>query len=329
MISDLISEAQETKDAVVEATTSIEKAKDSLPSAPPVENHPQGDMFESNLFGYDPAPAPNANATPYIQAPAPPPVSEPAAAAAPDSFVNESALPDSTVQISNIPPAMAAAPELPQVTTVDSSDIDSAPATSTDQAESFVQAPVEPPIQMFGEASHNRRDSNPFASDLVMGGAPAPLQPPAEAVAPAPSSVSQVGGHGYGDIDPSERHNVEELKTKATLAEETARDAAAAHRKLMAETDELRKDADKAEAHARTLKAQADEKKKGRFGGGKQKKMLVRKMSNVCKRLMCAFDLTNIFDPTFSGKPIKQLQMRLTSGKDSWLSKRRRTTHKL
>ena len=318
MISDLISEAQETKDAVIEATNSIEKAKDTLRSASQVETRHQGDMFESNLFGYDAAPAATSNiATSYSATPAPP--SETTTTAR-GSFENEQHQPDQPTLMTHAP---RTAPEIPQVTTVESSDIDSAPATSADEIDNYGQSQTEPPIQMF-EASHSRRDSNPFASDFVMGGAAAPLQPPAEA---DPSSVQLDSGYGYGDVDPSERHNVEELKTKATLAEETARDAAAAHRKLMAETDELRRDADRAEAHARTLKAQADETKKGRFGGGKQKKLLV----SISIHFRCLSDehFTNSVDTINRGKRRKQLPMRRTYGKGFWLSKRRRMMPKL
>lgn len=46
-----------------------------------------------------------------------------------------------------------------------------------------------------------------------------------------------------------------------------------ASRKLATEADELRNDADKAEAMSRSLHAASEEKKKGRFGGGKKKKL--------------------------------------------------------
>eukprot|EP00751_Fragilariopsis_kerguelensis_P001403 CAMPEP_0170808120 /NCGR_PEP_ID=MMETSP0733-20121128/33204_1 /TAXON_ID=186038 /ORGANISM="Fragilariopsis kerguelensis, Strain L26-C5" /LENGTH=115 /DNA_ID=CAMNT_0011163487 /DNA_START=656 /DNA_END=1004 /DNA_ORIENTATION=+ len=47
----------------------------------------------------------------------------------------------------------------------------------------------------------------------------------------------------------------------------------AASRKLATDAEELRNDADKTEENARSLKAAAEEKKKGRFGGKKYKKL--------------------------------------------------------
>ncbi|KAL3940112.1 MAG: hypothetical protein SGBAC_005273 [Bacillariaceae sp.] len=70
---------------------------------------------------------------------------------------------------------------------------------------------------------------------------------------------------------------LEELKKKYKGAQEIASAAAASHIKLAQEADELRGDADKAEANARSLRASADEKKKkGRFGGSNKKKALNR-----------------------------------------------------
>jgi hypothetical protein len=126
--------------------------------------------------------------------------------------------------------------------------------------------------------THNRQTSG-FASDFVMGGAAMPLSEEVgeSAVSPAARTYSDSSAYGYDDDD--EYQNVEELKKKAESARETAGDAEAAHRNLVNEADELRQDADKAEAMSRSLRAAAEEKKKGAFGG-KKKKMMVRTACN-------------------------------------------------
>ena len=87
----------------------------------------------------------------------------------------------------------------------------------------------------------------------------------------AARSMASTGDYGYDD---TAFEIVEDMKKKAKKADSVARDAEAAHRKLAAEADELRTDADRAEANARSLAAASDDgqKKKKRFGGKKQEK---------------------------------------------------------
>merc|ERR1712238_579295 len=78
------------------------------------------------------------------------------------------------------------------------------------------------------------------------------------------------GEYGYDD---QAFEIVEEMKKKAKKADKNARNNEAASRKLAADAEELRNDADKTEENARSLMAAAEEKKKGRFGGKKYKKL--------------------------------------------------------
>lgn len=122
-----------------------------------------------------------------------------------------------------------------------------------------------------------RQSSAGFNSEFIMGGSAEPLPDGGETgISPAARTKSSSADFGYEDEESYQ--NVEEMKRKAESAAEAARDAEAAHRRLMNEADELRADADKAEATARSLKAAAAEKKKGRFGrsGGDKKKIMVR-----------------------------------------------------
>ena len=121
------------------------------------------------------------------------------------------------------------------------------------------------------------RQPSGFASGFVMGGAATaiPQKTPEgrqhdDDVSQAARSYASTGDYGYDDKD---FEIVENMKKKAASADGAALDAEAASRKLAAEADELRTDADRADANSRTLAAAAGEKKKGRFKGGKKKKM--------------------------------------------------------
>jgi hypothetical protein len=125
-------------------------------------------------------------------------------------------------------------------------------------------------------SGHNRQTSG-FDSGFVMGGSAPPLPEPASraeqgSMSSAARAHSSSGDYGFEDEEAFKI--VEEMKRKADRAAEAARDAEAASSRLAAEADELRTDADKADANSRTLRAKADEQKKGRFGGGKKKNML-------------------------------------------------------
>eukprot|EP00980_Cylindrotheca_fusiformis_P027195 scaffold19324_cov152-Cylindrotheca_fusiformis.AAC.10 len=133
----------------------------------------------------------------------------------------------------------------------------------------------------------NRMESvGGFGSDYVMGGS-APPSGMYDAPGPAPQQQQQQQQPAQSSSSYSQEDmaRVEELKRKARAAQETANDAATTHIKLAQEADELRSDADKAEANSRSLRAAADEKKKGMFGGGKNKnkKQLNREADNAAE----------------------------------------------
>ena len=114
-----------------------------------------------------------------------------------------------------------------------------------------------------------------FNTDMVMGGEATPLPPDAGPMGMASPARAHSGSGVFGYED-GELEKIEEMKKKVQAAKETADDAEKANHKLQAEAQELRNDADKSEATARSLRAAASEKKKGAFGGGssKKKKML-------------------------------------------------------
>ena len=122
-------------------------------------------------------------------------------------------------------------------------------------------------------ASHMRQSSG-FDSGFLMGGQAEMISQDAgqdaDNFSVAAHSIASTGGYGYDD---QTFEIVEGMKKKAKRADGAARDAEAASSKLAAEADELRSDADRAEANYRSLVAALEEKKKGRFGGGKKKKM--------------------------------------------------------
>lgn len=125
---------------------------------------------------------------------------------------------------------------------------------------------------------HNRKESvGGFGGDFVMGG----FAPPTGAggvYGAAAAASAHVEASSAAPTPPPDNSaavaQLEELKKKYKGAQEIASAAAASHIKLAQEADELRGDADKAEANARSLRASADEKKKGRFGGSNKKKAL-------------------------------------------------------
>jgi hypothetical protein len=290
VILDMIREAQETKAAINEATALVQKAKEIALSAAPVNISRQADLFEGDLFGFEsatPSAAPVETVDDSGDDDSRKPPSE-GSMEGPDPLPPQNAVyaARESVAAPQYMSAQAPAPSLPAVTTVESSDV-SAGQDDTEHEEMFSRPPPEPPIVMFG---HSRRDSNPFDSDLVMGGAP----PPHQTISPLATTSSNASNFEHedeedtGGQDGEDLKNVDEIKRKLARAEETARDASVAHRKLMAEYEELRRDVEQAEAHAITLKTQADEKKRGTFGGGKKKKLLVsrcRVSRHLCVRL--------------------------------------------
>lgn len=270
-MTDLISEAQQTKDAINSATESIENANHHHAA---VETEKQeamnkSDVFESNLFGYEE----NGPGAAMGEAPAA------------EGFSNEmSAPPEKTSR--GIPepepvqdmyaqysaPAPAPQPEAPPTPQ------QQAPPTPQRQMQPVqARSPQPTPTNLSrppAVAGHNRQSSG-FDSGFVMGGSAPPLPEPTRADNASMSSAARAHSSSgdYGFEDEEAFKIVEDMKKRAERAAETARDAEAAANRLAAEADELRTDADKADANARTLRAKADEQKKGRFGGGKKKNM--------------------------------------------------------
>jgi hypothetical protein len=126
-------------------------------------------------------------------------------------------------------------------------------------------------------AHHPRQSSLGFNPDFIMGGSAEPLPDGMSEAGISPAARTKSSSADFGYDDEELFSDVEEMKKQAQSAGEAARDAEAAHQRLLNEANELREDADKAEATARSLKAASSEKKKKRFGGsGDKKKILVR-----------------------------------------------------
>lgn len=316
VITDLIQEARETKDAIEEATGAMHKKDDAMAVA---------SNFESNMLDFHGAPAPApipAPETMYSSAPPPSTQSSmppPAAMAptmvvqtvssddeqdgnkdnapkeaddAPESFSNEYGQPPEPTPAPSTtqpPPQQYQAPPTPQyeqptiynqggpspsVVRVPPTPPYEQPAAYASQPPSAQPSPARPATL---DAHHPRQSSLGFNPEFLMGGSAEALpEVDANGISPAARTKSSSGDFGYDDEETFQ--NVENLKKQAESAAETAREAEAAHQRLLNEADELRSDADRAEATARSLKASAQEKKKGRFGrgGGDKKKILVR-----------------------------------------------------
>jgi len=147
------------------------------------------------------------------------------------------------------------------------------------------QTPIATPNYGLARPSvdHNRKESvGGFGGDFVMGGFAPP--PGAGGVyGAAAAATAAVETQAPQQDNSAAVAQLEELKKRYKGAQEIASDAAATHIKLAQEADELRGDADKAEANARSLRASADEKKKGRFGGSNKKKALNRDADNAAQ----------------------------------------------
>jgi hypothetical protein len=281
MLTDLIAEAKQTEAAILDATEAIENADNTTNQGGPMPTqHAQArEMFEDSLFGGYEEPK-SASAT--VPARAPLELSQPVEH--PASHTRDIPEPIPPTQQSPMPAYGAPSTETavapasrpsPGYYQNYSSPV---PVRATQQPDSFANE-IAPPYHSHptptnldrpvAVAGHNRQDSG-FGSGYVMGGSAAPLpQEPEMGTSSAARTHSSSGDYGFEDEESFKI--VEDLKKQAERAAEAARDAEAASSKLLAEADELRTDADRADANARTLRAQADEMKKGRFGGGKKK----------------------------------------------------------
>jgi hypothetical protein len=293
----LIGEARDTKNAIEDAHETIENASEALHH---VEHRAiqqqaghavrKSEVFESNLFGFDAgAPAPMIQPAMSYDT-----IDETPASVASRDF----SIPSQPAQYAptNVPvvqtvsedgPKQGAPDDAPELFDNEYNYGQSAPQPHVEQPppqpEPRNELPPPQPVSLARPSAvgMNDRRTSGFDSDFAMGGS-AESMPPAssEAMSPAARTYSESSAYGYDDDE--EFNDVEELKKKAEMARETASDAEAGHRKLVNEADELRQDADRANATARSLKAAAEEKKKGTFGGGKKKKLLVSHGFLVC-----------------------------------------------
>lgn len=289
VLTELISEAQQTKETIESATETLQS---TAAAAPPTSQPFAGP--EVDLFGT------SAPATAGVQD-----------SQEPEGFMNEHTIPNETKHLPAGVPSMPA----PSSAEIAAPGTPTRPPQPMEQQQQIAQAPppamysnyaapappqapqpAPPPMPSpMPERSHARqqqylsptnlnrppvpghfRQSSGFDSGFLMGGSPTVVYPDsgapdADNVSQAAFSHASTGDYGYDD---QAFEVVEGMKKRAKAADGVARDAEAASSKLAAEADELRADADRAEANYRSLMAAAEEKKKGRFGGGKKKKMM-------------------------------------------------------
>jgi hypothetical protein len=316
VITDLIQEATQTKVAIDDATDAMYNAAEATHHTEQKKDvaMQMSSTFESNLFDFHggSAPAPAPSTALYSQAPAVTRQPTDDAAIVPvvqtvSSDVEDANEDNNDLAKTAVAPATAPsqAPALAQQYQATSYP---APATTPQRYQApgpapQHQAPPTPqyqqPLAGFGQPAsaqpspqlarpgamgvHPRQISHGFDVGSLMGGSADPL-PTDNGFSPAARATSSSADFGYEDEEMFQR--VEDMKKKAERAAEAARDAEVAHQKLVNEADELRGDADKAEANARSLKAAASEKaeKKGRFGrkSGDQKKINVSDHFNAC-----------------------------------------------
>lgn len=274
-MTDLISEAKQTKEVIDGATESIQNASHAKAAveAKKEEAIKRSDMFETNLFGYEESGAAgggmmtSSGGDAFDNEPAgglPPPSAATDYGGGPTHNVPEQTSSEPATNMYSNYSAPAPRPD--------------GPPTPQPAVQLIQQQQLPTPTNVNRPAAvqvHNRQSSG-FDSGFVMGGSappiPEPSVPEKANMSSAARSHSSSGDYGFEDEEAFKI--VEEMKRKAERAAEAARDAEAAASRLASEADELRTDADKAEANARSMRAKADEQKKGRFGSGKKKNML-------------------------------------------------------
>jgi len=277
---DLIQEAQETKAAIEDATTAMQNAnaESHHTERKKDEAMAMSSNFESNLFDFHggPAPAPTptapgtsgghdmyeshlsskpADTIPMVQT-----VNSEDQEGADKARQNDDSSEEGQELFSN--EYRQPAPQPPMNVGLQQPQSSAPPTPHYEQPSVHSRPPSAQPTRPNALGHQPRQSSLGFNPDFIMGGSAEPL--PATGMSPAARTKSSSADFGYEDEELFQA--VEEMKKKAELAAEAARDAEAAHQKLLNEADELRADADRAEATARSLKAAAAEKKKGRFG---------------------------------------------------------------
>jgi hypothetical protein len=279
VLTDLISEAQQTKQVIDEATFSIQNVSHAAAAveAKKEEAMRRTDLFETNLFGYEESES-GANDA----------VGETPSSNEGGNEVTRGGVTSQSTTTDYGSGRQQSAPEKPysELATntysyygassparpVSHQTLQTAPQPIQKQPQQPTPTNVSRPPIVEG---HNRQTSG-FDSGFVMGGSappiPEPSVPDLSLMSSAARSHSSSGDYGFEDEEAFKI--VEEMKRKAERAAEAARDAEAASSRLASEADELRSDTDKAEANARSLRAKAEEQKKGRFGSTKKKNML-------------------------------------------------------
>jgi len=230
VFTDLIAEANATKDALDDAYNGIEEANEVARSHPPPAPAPApASSFDGDFFSFDAAPAPLPQ--PAAQETLPAQEHQPSYGAEQPSNDNHG-----QAEGSNAPDAHL--------------------------------------------AGHHRIESTGSGyaeGEGIMGGAPTPL--PSDP-GPTFSSIQHQlpAGDASGQVgaSPPSMESIATLKEKLKEAEDVARDAEESRRQIAAQTDELRRVADEADAKSRTHLSQPESKKKGFLGRGKHKKDAVR-----------------------------------------------------
>lgn len=277
-MADLIGEAKETKNAIDEATYSIQNARQISPhhgalDAKADEAMKRSDTFESALFGYeDSGPTPASTGSFDAASHAVPPPSSAGHGEPPNSGTVARSIPGPVSYEDSEPSTSHFKYGGPPMSSQPTPFSNEAPQSMPPQQHTSprLTPTFDRPAAVAG---HNRQTSG-FESGFVMGGSAPPSSsavPDQHELTSAARAHSSSGDYGYEDEESFQM--VEDMKKRAERAVEAARDAEAAHRRLENEANELREDADKAEASARSLRAAAEEKKKGRFGNNKKKSM--------------------------------------------------------
>jgi hypothetical protein len=243
VITDLIAEANATKEAIDEAYDGIEKANE-VAHAPP----PAAPTMDGDLFSWDEPAGPVKDSSPPLPGDSGPlPGDSAPAQLSRDSAVNQQysvpALTDKarSVQQNEPPPP--------------------APAAEENHQPTFVYQPPAP-APASDSYGHKRDPSLGFGE--VMGGSAPDLK------GMASEETGGAASHdAYGDA-PSIQ-NVEELKKKAKEAHDVAKDAEDSRQQLVAQLNELRRVADQAEQAARDAANKSAGKKKGPLWRGQKR----------------------------------------------------------
>jgi hypothetical protein len=295
VLNDLIGEAEATKEAIDMAHQGLEASIQAF-QAPPSQAAP-APAFEADLFGFGAAPAPH-------------PVSSMAPAPSYGAHLD----PTYGLQTS-APAPFSAGGASPVGYGVGAAAVETVSDASSDEQEEYhgdahEEGNIEPMFQYDGHGQgappnmhghdamdprSNQFDQNPYQGisyeQPFMGNRPAHNN--RQSSISSQLSFEVMGGgpvphnhthHGNDDSDDDHNQDIKpaptmneinDLLSRAKIAEDLAQESAAMLNTMMANADKLRGAADKAEVEARQKAAEASEKKSGVLGGGKKKKSMV------------------------------------------------------